>query len=317
MFMDLLQLKKQRVIFSVFTRSGNVLVCKSRDSAPIRVADPETVRQLSESCEHDLTGQRRFQTGGSGGPPGRTPGGALPGRARADVAMPPDVGAGGRERELLSPGGAAGAPRLDLLAGPPESSGAAVRGGSPDGGDVRRRQPSSSLLDCAREPVRQVHLMAPLSAPLAADVATGSPAAGGRRLLGSRSQSNTSHPSVGAGGSPRGGSSLDGGAALSPRSSMVVDDEPAGAQPRLYGDGALESPSQATSDGMSPSVPASGERGERGERGEETDFVKPFGEDEGNLPSTQSTSGALVLGYVTMGLGVVEWGRVWGRDREL
>ena len=110
--------------------------------------------------------------------------------------------------------------------------------------------------------MRQVHLMAPLSAPLAADVVTGSPAAGGRRLLGARNQSNRRYAAV---------------QRYPLESSMVVDDEPAGAQPRLYGDGALESPSQATSDGMSPSVPASGERGERDERGEETDFVKPFG----------------------------------------
>ena len=33
--------------FSVFTRSGSVLACRSRDAAPLRVADAEAVQRLA------------------------------------------------------------------------------------------------------------------------------------------------------------------------------------------------------------------------------------------------------------------------------
>ena len=61
MYLDLLRLKKERVICSVFTCSGDLLVCKSRDSPPIRVADPETVRQLFQPQATGHSGQRRAQ----------------------------------------------------------------------------------------------------------------------------------------------------------------------------------------------------------------------------------------------------------------
>ena len=273
-----------------------MLACKSRDSAPIRVADPETVWQLSESYESGPPGQRRTQVGGNGGPPVRTSRAPVPGRTRADVVMSPDVGGGGQGRELLSPGGPAGSPRLGSLAGSPGRGGAGVRGGPPGNGDVRRRQPSSSLLDCAREPVRQVHLMAPLSAPQAPRVETGPPAAGSQRLPGACGRGDASHTSVGAEMSPGGGSSLGCGAAVSPRASMVGDDGPAGARPRLSGEGGLESSLQVTSEGASPGVTTLGERGERESRGGEADLVQPSGGDEGNFYSTQSTSGGVSAG---------------------
>ncbi|KAF0287851.1 Brevican core protein [Amphibalanus amphitrite] len=48
MFSDLLRMKKEGIIFSVFTRSGVILACRSRDSAPIRITDPEaTVSAVS------------------------------------------------------------------------------------------------------------------------------------------------------------------------------------------------------------------------------------------------------------------------------
>ena len=68
MHLDLLRLKKERVICSVFTCSGDLLVCKSRDSAPIRVADPETVRQLCEPQVTGHSGQGRAQVGTDGIP---------------------------------------------------------------------------------------------------------------------------------------------------------------------------------------------------------------------------------------------------------
>ncbi|KAF0314390.1 hypothetical protein FJT64_015142 [Amphibalanus amphitrite] len=47
LFSSLLQLKKEGKIFSVFTRAGDVLACRSRDTAPVRVVDAEAVRRLA------------------------------------------------------------------------------------------------------------------------------------------------------------------------------------------------------------------------------------------------------------------------------
>ncbi|KAF0302163.1 hypothetical protein FJT64_025705 [Amphibalanus amphitrite] len=66
MFMDLLSLKKEGRIFSVFTRSGDILACKSRDSAPVRVADPEAVRRLAVSGAPRRPAQGRAQEAGRG-----------------------------------------------------------------------------------------------------------------------------------------------------------------------------------------------------------------------------------------------------------
>ena len=254
MYMDLLQLKRERVIFSVFTRSGNVMVCKSRDSAPIRVADPGTVRQLSESSESGPVGRGRFRAGEDGRPPGRSSGVPVPGRPRAGVMMPPAVGAGGQEPELLSPRGVTGSSQLDSPTGSQGRGNVGVRDG-PRGGvrDVRSRQPSSSLLDCAREPVRQVRLMTPLSAP-------------------------------------PGGSSPGRGVAVTPGSSVAAGDGPAGARPRLSGEGGLEPPSQATSE-AALDVPPPGDHAEQDGSAGEADCVQPPGEDQRNLSLSQPTIG--------------------------
>ena len=68
-FSDLLQLKKEGVIFSAFTRSGDILACRSRDSAPIRITGPEAVRQLTETGAPLRPGQGRVQAGDAADPP--------------------------------------------------------------------------------------------------------------------------------------------------------------------------------------------------------------------------------------------------------
>ena len=72
MFAELLKLKKRGVISSVFTRSGDILVFRSRDSAPIRIASPESVSQLSGIAESRNT-QGRAQEEDGGGPAAPTP----------------------------------------------------------------------------------------------------------------------------------------------------------------------------------------------------------------------------------------------------
>lgn len=71
MFLDLLQLRREGKIFSVFTRSGDILACRSRDSAPIRLADPEAVRDLAWTARRPTQG--RVQAESEGEPPASAP----------------------------------------------------------------------------------------------------------------------------------------------------------------------------------------------------------------------------------------------------
>ena len=68
MFADLLQLKREGLIF-VFTRSGDILACRSRGSAPIHIADPEVVRRLAGDGAPGRPAQGRTQAGGGGARP--------------------------------------------------------------------------------------------------------------------------------------------------------------------------------------------------------------------------------------------------------
>ena len=70
MLADLLQLKDQSVIASVFTRSGDIFACRTRDSEPIRIADPEAVQQLygAGSPDRPPQGRARPESGGGARP---------------------------------------------------------------------------------------------------------------------------------------------------------------------------------------------------------------------------------------------------------
>ena len=183
MFMDLLSLKKEGRIFSVFTRSGDILACKSRDSAPVRVADHEAVRRLAGSGAPRQPAQGRAQEAGRGV--------LLDSRAARDA---PERGAMGADRcENME----------TEAAGHTDTAGSVRRVSPPEPREPRehRRQRAvdaselvdrsdrqrfgSSLLDCAREsPVQLVHLSPPLlgvasaggvAGPSVSDARDGSP----------------------------------------------------------------------------------------------------------------------------------------------
>ena len=140
MFAELLQMKKDRKIHSVFTRSGTILVCRSRDSPPLRVADPEAVRQLSGSDAPRRPAQRRVQVEDGRGPSGT----AAVGRA--------ERGADGRGASSDRGSG-------DVSTGRASLSDPSSRSRT---GDVPLRAAQSPLLSCARETVQLVQLAAPL-----------------------------------------------------------------------------------------------------------------------------------------------------------
>ena len=173
MFSDLLRLKKEGIIFSVFTRSGVILACRSRDSAPIRIADPEAVRQLAEAgaARDPAAAQGRAQaaTGGgvSSGP--RTEGW----RPELERERRTSELGGAVERGAPSPSGASRSAVPGSHPGP---------GGSDDAANRRRVcSTSSSLLECARgTPVSLVRLSPPLEPVSPADAAaTADRSAGG------------------------------------------------------------------------------------------------------------------------------------------
>ena len=135
MFQELLRLKREKLIFSVFTRSGDVMVCRHRGSVPFRVADPEAVSQLiapgAPPVSEQGRTQERMQVGSDGG------------RGSPASTQPGDSANQGRlvqEKEQ----------RVERRADGPSSSpgGVAVAGLSP-------------LLVCAREPVSLVQLSPP------------------------------------------------------------------------------------------------------------------------------------------------------------
>ena len=181
MFLELLRLKKEGRIFSVFTRAGNILICRSRDSAPLRVADPEVVRQLAEDGGARRPVQERPAPGSGDAPPASFPAEDMRRRIRSsEVLSPPENGA--MEVEAFSLADSSG----PSLRG--SNSGLRRRGGAdgpappgaacgPSGG-----RPASSLLDCAREAVRLVQLSPPLEQVPSESAAAGRPAGGGSPL---------------------------------------------------------------------------------------------------------------------------------------
>ena len=127
MFSDLLRMKKEGIIFSVFTNSGDILACRSRDSAPIRIADHEALRRLAESSASHRPAQGRAQAteveGAAGPPPQREEWSGVQERGRTpsglDAAM--DIG-------TQSPDSASRSAAADSRPGPAGSGGAAGRG---------------------------------------------------------------------------------------------------------------------------------------------------------------------------------------------
>ena len=234
MFSDLLRLKKEGRIFTVFTRSGDILACGSRDSPPVRVADPETVRRLAGSdtvCRPDLQG--RAQAAGRAAPPGpraavtETSGDRGRGVAALD-GLGESVGAGARR-----PAGSAGAARRESPPEPRRWRAPVDAGPAGPGGAAERLQSTgSSLLECAREsPVHMVHL----SPPLEREVAS---AGGGERSAGGAEGRDST-----LGGFP--------GVSVSP-----VARPGAASSPASVGD--LETPMMVTSVAASPRLTSAG-----------------------------------------------------------
>ena len=155
MFADLLQLKREKVIFSVFTIAGNILVCRTRDAAPLRIADPEAVRQLAEPPRRPGPG-RPAQVEGGGERQAGESGGVEQGRERAERrSFPPDA-----DRVGVMSDGDSVVPRSGSCAKADEA-GAAQEYVSP----VRelRRDLNSSLMECTREVVPLVSATSPVS----------------------------------------------------------------------------------------------------------------------------------------------------------
>ena len=183
LFSETLKLKKEGVIFSTFTRAGNIFVCRSRDSAPLRIADPEALRQLAESGASRRPARGRAQAEGVGGLPAprREDGARERGRA------PSSLSSSAMEVVALSPGvSVAPAPRT-VGAGLRHASAVDPSPADPDHAVVHRRLGSSpsSLLECAREAaVSLVQLSPPLGVASAVGVATvAAPSAGGTGRL--------------------------------------------------------------------------------------------------------------------------------------
>ena len=156
MFQNLLQLKRKKKIFSVFTRSGNILVTRSRDSAPVRVADPEAVSALSEAgvMRHPVQGRAQAENAG-----GQRPGGVVAGeegrdqeQSAADASCPrPMHREGVLDREAS---GTAASCVRHVYGSELQRASAELESvfTSPDG-EVSRRQPPSTLR-AAREVLR-------------------------------------------------------------------------------------------------------------------------------------------------------------------
>ena len=155
MFSELLRLRREGMIHSVFTRSGVILVRRSRNSAPIWIGSPEAVRQLSAVAVADGPIPGRARGPDSGVLPESTPVSGVHGHAqRAGAISSPDVG-GSMEMEVPS-----GANLSDLL----QHGSCSVDLADAESALGRERPVStlSSLLDCAREAVQLVHLPPPL-----------------------------------------------------------------------------------------------------------------------------------------------------------
>ena len=196
LFSELLQLRKERIIFSAFTMAGEIFVCRSRDAAPLRIAGPEAVRQLvgSGASRRPEQGRAQAESGGGPSPPALVPGreerrgteeraralsGLSSGSVMEVVTHSPSV--------LLRPASrdADSGTRRNVTASRSASTG-------PDHAEGRERPGSSfsSLLECAREAaVDLVRLSPPLEdAPAAGGAGTAASSAdgGGRAAGGAR-----------------------------------------------------------------------------------------------------------------------------------
>lgn len=182
MFSQLLQLKREGTIFSVFTRSGDILVCRSRNSAPVRIGGPDAVQKLSgttAAAERPARGRSRAADGearldtvpASGGREG-TP--------RMDEVSSPSIG-GGMEVELPSPADPTSRSQGASYSGSRRPSD--VEDGGAKSAETGRAQhrdrPVSSLLECAQETVQLVQLSPPLQGVPSEGAAGGSSAGGG------------------------------------------------------------------------------------------------------------------------------------------
>ncbi|KAF0296948.1 hypothetical protein FJT64_005620 [Amphibalanus amphitrite] len=145
MFVELLQLKREGVVFSVFTRSGDVFACRERDSAPIRVSDLEAVRRLAGDRAPDLRAQGRTQARGSGGQQPSTRSAEEReldgGQRREEAVFSPR---GRMEMDTRSTGDATNPSRHGSYSGPGRPSEAASSVSRDAGGE------RISLLDCAQ-----------------------------------------------------------------------------------------------------------------------------------------------------------------------
>ena len=278
-FAELLQLKRRGVIFSVFTRAGNILACRSRDSAPIRIASPDAVSQLAGVAE-SRSSQGRAQRDGGGDPPAPALRRESQGSRRERESEPPGPSeemegvahSPGDPSELATHRGALTGQRL----------GETMDDSSPEGPGRpgKRQQPrSSSLLECAREAVpRLVQLSPPLPMVEAATAGSAEVADQPGDGVG---RSGALPVTVGAGG-----------CSASPcRTAVAVHSA----------DDSRESPLPATSGPASPrsTAPASGERG--GQRRDEMTVRSPAlasGESgrAGGLTEQRSAAGGAVGG---------------------
>ena len=104
MLKELLRLKKDSKISTVFTRAGD-MICQSRNSLPLRIADPEAVLQPSGDGMARSQAQRYADAGSGGAPqqPVRTSGGRTRERS-AEPTLLPDLG-GRVEVEASGPAG--------------------------------------------------------------------------------------------------------------------------------------------------------------------------------------------------------------------
>lgn len=291
MFADLLWLKKEGVIFSVFTRSGDILACRSRDSAPLRIASPEAVRCLSESGAQYRPAQGRAQARDGGG--------------RTDYAAERGVQRHTREVGAIAPPGIIGDMEVDAR-GPAVSPGPSHRGsysgprrgGAASGAEIisqasteRRDRPESSLLGCARETVHLVHLSPPLRETPPASVTTDR-SAGGDESAGAAAAA----ASRGSESAPLGGRR---------------------AAAQLPGAGGLESPLPDTLEVSPPSLTAAASGGRGGQR-EDSVSAKNPGLPSVGLPGrlTGSQSGAGGVGGVSCPPGFARGASVVGMGEE-
>ena len=177
LFSETLQLKKDGIIFSTFTRAGNIFVCRSRDSAPLRIADPEALRQLAESGASRRPAQRRAQVEGVSGRPDPWREEGVRERERA----PSGLTSSAMEVVALSPVGSEVTASRAVGAGSRHAGAADLNPAGTDRARERGRHGSSpsSLLECAREAaVSLVQLSPPLKETSAVGATTAASSAG-------------------------------------------------------------------------------------------------------------------------------------------